>query len=151
MSSTGTNTYNVTVPASQIGKTVTASVSSDGKNMGSTTFRVKKVPDPRAVLGANIRGGKQPKQLLLSNPMIRATMGEDFVYDLHWSVTSFQVVLVVKGMEDAPIACQGGSLNDRAKAAIQKAPAGTVVYFQGIKASSQAGSRTLDDFAVRIR
>ena len=153
--STGAGKYDVSVPESNHGKTVTATVAArvgeSTKTLGSTVFRVKRVPTPRAVLGANIRGGKQPKQLLLSNPMIRATMGEDFVYDLHWSVTSFQVVLVVKGMEDAPIACQGGSLNDRAKAAIQKAPAGTVVYFQGIKASSQAGSRTLDDFAVRIR
>ena len=153
--STGAGKYDVSVPESMVGKTVTATVAArvgeSTKTLGSTVFRVKRVPTPRAVLGANIRGGKQPKQLLLSNPMIRATMGEDFVYDLHWSVTSFQVVLVVKGMEDAPIACQGGSLNDRAKAAIQKAPAGTVVYFQGIKASSQAGSRTLDDFAVRIR
>ena len=152
-SSTGAGKYNVSVPESMVGKTVQATVAArvgeSTKTLGSTTFRVKRVPTPRAALGT-IRGGKQPKQLLLSNPM-RATMGEDFVYDLNWSVTSFQVVLVVKGMEDAPIACQGPQLNERAKAAIQKAPAGTVVYFQGIKASSQAGPRNLDDFAVRIR
>ena len=151
LSSTGTNTYNVTVPASQIGKTVTASVSSDGKNMGSTTFRVKKVPDPRAVLGANIRGGKRAKAEILANPMIRAVMGEDFVYDLKWNVNSFRVVFVSKNMEEPPMACQGGSLSEQVKAKIQKSSSGTVIYFEDIKVSSEAGSRTLDGISVRIR
>ena len=151
LSSTGTNTYNVTVPAAQIGKTVTASVSSDGKSMGSTTFRVKKVPDPRAVLGANIRGGKRAKAEILANPMIRAVMGEDFVYDLKWNVNSFRVVFVSKNMEEPPMACQGGALSEQVKAKIQKATSGTVIYFEDIKVSSEAGSRTLDGISVRIR
>ncbi len=151
MSSTGNNTYNVTVPTTLIGKTVTASVSSDGKNMGSTTFRVKKVPDPRAVLGANIRGGKRPKAEILANPMVRAVMGEDFAFDLKWKVNSFRVVFVSKNIEEPPLACSGGTLSDNVKAKIQKASAGTVIYFQDIKVSSEAGTRTLDEFSVRVR
>ena len=151
LSSTGTNTYNVSVPAGLIGKTVTASVTSDGKNMGSTVFRVKKVPNPRAVLGANIRGGKRAKAELLANPMIRATMGEDFAYDLKWSVNSFRVIFVSKGMEDPAMVCQGGTLSEAVKAKIQKSSANTVIYFTDIKVSSEAGQRTLDEFSVRIR
>ena len=153
--STGGGKFNVSVPASMIGKTVTATVAAkvgeSTKTMGSTVFRVKKVPDPKAVLGAGIRGGKRAKAELLANPVIRATMGDDFVYDLKWSVNSFRVQLVVKGMDEPAIACQGGALSDKAKSAIQKAPAGTVVYFMDIKVSSEAGSRTLDEFSVRIR
>ncbi|MCQ2283867.1 MAG: gliding motility protein GldM [Bacteroidales bacterium] len=155
VSSQGAGKYNVSVPASLIGKTVNATVSAklgeSTKALGSTTFRVKKVPDPRAVLGANIRSGKHAKAELTANPIIRATMGEDFAYDLKWKVTSFRVVFVSKGMEDPPIACQGGTLSDAVKAKISKSSANTVIYFEDIKVSSEAGSRTLDGFSVRIR
>ena len=154
-SSQGGGKFNVSVPASLIGKTVTATVAAkvgeSSKTMGSTTFRVKRVPDPRAVLGANIRGGKRPKAEILANPVIRATMGDDFVYDLKWSVNSYRVILVVKGMEEPAIVCQGGALSEKAKAAIQKASSNTVIYFSDIKVSSEAGSRTLDEFSVRVR
>lgn len=153
--SQGAGKFNVSVPTSLIGKTVQATVAAkvgeSTKTLGQTTFRVKRVPDPRAVLGANIRGGKRAKAEILANPMIRATMGDDFVYDLKWSVNSFRVILVSKGMEEPAIVCQGGHLSDKAKSAIQKASANTVIYFSDIKVSSEAGSRTLDEFSVRVR
>ena len=154
-SSQGGGKFNVTVPASMIGKTVTATVAAkvgeSTKTMGSTTFRVKKVPDPRGVLGAGIRGGKRSKAELLANPMIRATMGEDFVYDLKWTVNSYRVIIINKGIEEPAIVCQGPALSDKAKAAIQKASSNASIYFSDIKVSSEAGSRTLDEFSVRIR
>lgn len=155
LSSQGGGKYNVTVPTSMIGKTVNATVSfkgeGGGKNLGASTFRVKKVPDPRAVLGGNIRSGKRAKAELLSNPVIRAAMNEDFVYDLKWKVNSFRVVFVSKGMEDPAMACQGAALSEAVKAKIQKSSANTVIYFEDIKVSSEAGSRTLEGFSVRIR
>lgn len=155
VSSTAGGKYNINVPVSMIGKSVEATVSfsgeGGGKNLGSTTFRVKKVPDPRAVLGANIRGGKRAKAELLANPMMRAAMSEDFAYDLKWKVNSYRVIFVSKGMEDPAMACQGAVLSDAVKAKIQKSSANTVVYFTDIKVSSEAGTRTLDEFSVRIR
>ncbi len=156
VSSAGGGKYNVTVPSSLIGKTVSATVSAKlgdagSKALGSTTFRVKKVPDPRAVLGANIRSGKRAKAELLANPVIRAAMAEDFAYDLKWKVNSFRVTIVSKGMEEPAIACQGGALSEAVKSKIQKASSNTVIYFEDIKVSSEAGTRTLDGFSVRIR
>jgi gliding motility-associated protein GldM len=152
----GGGKFNVSVPASMIGKTVNATVSAKlgdaaSKNLGATTFRVKRVPDPRAVLGAGIRGGKRAKAELTANPVLRATMGEDFAYDLKWKVNSFRVIFVSKGMEDPAIACQGGALSETVKNKIKKASANTVIYFTDIKVSSEAGTRTLDEFSVRIR
>ncbi|MCQ2277191.1 MAG: gliding motility protein GldM [Bacteroidales bacterium] len=155
LSGQGGGKYNVTVPTSLIGKTVNATVSfkgeGGGKNLGATTFRVKRVPDPKAVLGANIRSGKHAKAELMANPVIRAAMNEDFAYDLKWKVNSFRVVFVSKGMEDPAMACQGAALSDAVKSKIQKSPANTVIYFEDIKVSSEAGSRTLDGFSVRVR
>ena len=65
VSSQGAGKFDVSVPASLIGRTVTATVSAklgeSTKQLGATTFRVKKVPDPRAVLESittNMWGGK---------------------------------------------------------------------------------------------
>ena len=68
-SSTGAGKYNVSVPESMVGKTVQATVAArvgeSTKTLGSTTFRVKRVPTPRAAVGT-IRGGKQPSVLFFS-------------------------------------------------------------------------------------
>ena len=153
--SQGAGKFVLNIPTSLIGMTVQATMAArigeSVKTVGATTFRVKRVPDPKAVLGANIRGGKRTKTDLLANPVLRATMGEDFVYDLKWTVTSFRVIIVSKGMEEPAVVCQGSSLNDKAKTAIQKASSNTVVCFTDIKATSQVGERTLEEFYVRIR
>lgn len=154
-SKTEAGKYNISVPQAMIGKTVEATVSANagGKSqaLGKTTFRVKRVPDPKATIGQNIRGGKRSKSELTSNPFIRAAMGDDFVYDLKWKVNSFQVIFIKKGYEDPPKTCTGGSFSDDVKNQIAKAPAGTTIIFTGIKVSSDAGSRTLDDITVRIK
>lgn len=155
VSKAGSGQYNITVPTSLIGKTVNATVMAaldkTSKTMGGTVFRVKRVPDPVAVLGANIRGGKQAKAVLLANPFIRANMGADFVYDLKWTVNSYRVIFTIKGYDDPAMACSGGSFSNAVRDKIQKAPANTVVTFSDIRVSSPAGSRTLDDITVRIR
>ena len=76
---------------------------------------------------------------------------DDFVYDLKWNVNSYRVIIINKGIEEPAIVCQGAALSDKAKAAIQKASSNASIYFSDIKVSSEAGTRTLDEFSVRIR
>ncbi len=147
--------FNISVPTSLIGKTVEATVSANlgGKTqaMGSTTFRVKRVPDPRATIGANIRGGKRSKNELTANPFIRAAMGDDFAYDLKWTINSYQVIFISKGYEDNPLTCTGATFSEAVKQKIAKSGSGTTIIFTGIKASCEAGQRTLDEITVRIK
>ena len=119
--------------------------------MGSTTFRVKRVPDPRATIGANIRGGKRSKTELTANPFIRAAMGDDFAYDLKWTINSYQVIFISKGYEDNPLTCTGANFSEAVKSKIAKSGSGTTIIFTGIKASCEAGPRTLDEITVRIK
>ena len=152
---TGDGHYDVTVPANLIGKKVTATVTArDGnssKAMGSAEFRVKKVPDPTSYLGANIWGGKRSKSELLANPFISARMGEDFAYDLKWTINSYRLTVISKGIEGAPKACSGGQFDGSVTSAIQSASTGTVLVFSDIKATSIAGQRTLRDITIRIK
>ena len=155
LKATGDGKYDVTVPASLIGKKVTATVTArDGnasKAMGTSEFRVKKVPDPTSYLGANIWGGKRSKSELLANPFISARMGEDFAYDLKWTINSYRLTVISKGIEGAPKACSGGQFDASVTSAIQSAGVGTILVFSDIKATSIAGQRTLRDITVRIK
>ncbi|MBP5662851.1 MAG: gliding motility protein GldM [Bacteroidales bacterium] len=147
--------FNVSVPQTLVGRTVEATVSANtgGKTqaMGSTVFRVKRVPDPRATIGANIRGGKRSKGDLTANPFIRAAMGDDFAYDLKWTINSYQVIFIAKGYEEPPLTCTGANFSEAVKSKIAKSASGTTIIFTGIKASCEAGQRTLDEITVRLK
>ncbi|MDL2309281.1 gliding motility protein GldM [Bacteroidales bacterium OttesenSCG-928-B11] len=147
--------WNAVVPANLVGREVVATVTAnlDGKNqtMGSTKFRVKRVPDPYAVIGADIRGGRKSKQDLLANPALLAKMGEDFVYDLRWKVLSYRVLFVIKGIEEAPIIVNGPAFNDQLRNKINSAPAGTTIFFTDIRVQSPAGDRSLQEISIRLR
>ncbi|MCL2434933.1 MAG: gliding motility protein GldM [Lentimicrobiaceae bacterium] len=155
---TGPGTYNITVPENLVGRTITINILADinGKqqSMGSNLFRVKRVPDPVAVLGGNIKsGGKVAKGELLANPFILADMGTDFVYDLRWTVNSYQVTFIIRGIEEAPLQSTSRHFTDAIKAKINSSPSGTSIYFTDIKASSVAGTgtRTLNNIVVLLR
>jgi len=119
--------------------------------MGTTTFRVKRVPDPECKIGGSIRGGRVTKTDLTVNPFLTAKMGDDFVYDLMWRVTSFRVTFSIRGVEEAPIACQGAAFSENVLAKIRSAPVETTFFFTEIRASSPVGQRGLNDIAIRIR
>lgn len=146
--------WDVTVPVSQIGKEVIATVMAniDGKttNMGTKPFRVKKVPDPKPVIGQNIKGGRQSKADITANALLRADMGEDFVYNLKWDVVSYTAYVSVRGIE-TPFQCNGPRFSQDLVNEIQKASRGTAIFFDNIKVKSAAGERNLDGFSVRIK
>ena len=152
---TGPGRYNVSVPESLVGQTVTintfATVGDKQQAMGSNVFRVKRVPDPVAYLGGSFKGGRISKGELLANPFILASMGQDFVYDLTWAVNSYQVTFIIKGIEDPPVTCTGRNFTEAIKTKITSSPAGTVVYFSDIRASCVAGSRTLNSVTAILR
>ena len=153
---TGPGQYNISVPESLIGQTLTitttANIGDKQQTMGSTVFRVKRVPNPEACLGGTtFKGGRISKAELLANPFILASMGQDFVYDLQWSVNSYQVTFIIKGIEDPPVTCTGRNFSETIKSKISSSPAGTVVYFSDIRASCVAGSRTLNSVAAILR
>ena len=152
---TGPGTFDITVPESLAGKTVTVNVRANagGKStaMGGTVFRVRRVPNPVAKVGGNITGGRVTKGELAANPFVSATMGQDFAYDLKWTVQSYQVIFTVRGMDESPITIQGGAFTEALKTKIRNAAPGTQIWFSGIRATSPAGTRTLTDIIVRIR
>jgi gliding motility-associated protein GldM len=144
---TGPGKYDIRVPDNLASKTVSVNIFAniDGKQqaMGSDVYRIKRVPDPEPKLGAS-KGGKMTKAELLANPFIVASMGTDFVYDLLWTVKSFQVTFIIKGIEDAPMTCNSRSFSEAVISKINSCGTGTVIYFSDIKVTSVAGDRSLN-------
>ena len=154
--SLGGGRYDVTVPQNMAGKTVNVTVSADmggGKtqSMGHTEFRIKPVPEPTASIGSNITSGRQPKDLLLANPLIVARMSPDFNYELRWNVVSYKVTFVKNNVEEAPITVKGGRFPDNVVSKIRSASSGTQMEISEIKVQSIAGARTLKTILVRIK
>lgn len=141
----------VVPPTSMIGRTVEATVSTS-EGSSKMTFRVKKVPDPYAQIGANIFGGKKSKTELSANPMLIAKMSDDFAFDLKWTVKSYTVDVIEKGIIST-IQCSGSRFSNELISKINSAPSGTVFMFQNIKISQpELGDRTMPrDITVRIK
>lgn len=142
---------NVIPPTSMIGRTVEATVTTS-EGSAKMTFRVKKVPDPYAQIGANIFGGKKSKAELAANPMLIAKMSEDFAFDLKWTVQSYSVDVIEKGIITT-INCSGSAFSQQLRDKINGASAGTVFMFSNIKISQpELGTRTMPrDITVRIK
>lgn len=154
--SLGGGRYDVTVPQNMAGKKISVSISADmggGKvqSMGSTEFRIKPVPEPTASIGSNITSGRQPKDLLLANPLIVARMSPDFNYELRWNVISYKVTFVRNNVEEAPITVRGGRFPDNVVSKIRSASSGTQMEISEIRVQSIAGARTLKTILVRIK
>lgn len=152
---TGPGTFNISIPETLIGKTVTVNVKTnqEGKEvtLGSTVFRVKRVPNPFAKVSGSFTEGKVTKEELLAKPFVDATMGQDFAYDLEWIVQTYQVIFMVEGVEEVAMTIQGGAFSEELKARINNAVPGTVIWFSGIRATSPAGTRHLHDIVIRIK
>ena len=144
----------VEVPTSLVGSTIAATVISEQngnkKALSSTVFNVKQLPDPIVTI-ANIKGGKWSKGDILADPIVRAVMDDSFAYDLTWTVNSFRVIIVTKGMEEPAVVCQGNTLSEEAQTRIQKSSANTVVFISAISVSCGDVTKELNGIDFRIR
>jgi gliding motility-associated protein GldM len=140
LTSTGAGKYSVMVTSAS--KTVTVSVMADmaGKmtSMGTSTFRVKRVPDPVPTIG-NSTGGVISKSLLAAAGGIIPVM-KDFDFEgANFVITSFTMTMNVKGdlIEKNAV---GNKLTTEMVTMIKAAANGTKVYLENIKAKGPDGS-----------
>ena len=121
--------------------TINCSANIDGqtKSLGSKKFRVKRVPDPRAVIGTgdNKTGGVIAKNSLI-NQIVRAEM-ENFDFDLKFQIVQFTVSATVKGFTQSQES-RSSSFTAAQKQIISQVPANGKVYIEDIKAKGPDGS-----------
>lgn len=139
--------------------TVTANMDGHSVTMASTTFRVRKLPDPTPFIAfkdasGNVdhyRGGKPfKKALLLASEGLQAAI-DDGLLDTPFTVEGFETVFFDSSGNAMPEVSQGASFSPRQKQQFQRLSRGKRFYISKIRAKGPDGiSRDLSPMEVII-
>jgi len=144
--------YNIKVNGSQ--KLVKVNVTAAGKNMGTTSFRVRSVPPPSMQIGG-IKASTSYvlKSQLCAQTAILAYLGSDFAYDLRWNVLKYTFILSPKSGPAKMINVTGNQLTAEIKSVICNAKPGDKIIIEQAKAKdSQYGiTRDLNPIIITVR
>jgi gliding motility-associated protein GldM len=112
--------------------TVSAKINGKVRRIGSKEFRIKRVPDPIAMV-AGMKEGKISKNLLKAQQAVFAEMGDDFDFDLEFRVTGFTVSTIKGGyLQDAR--SKNNRFTQEQKDLINSVGRGGRVFFEGVRA-----------------
>ena len=135
LTKTGNGTYTAKPDASQKEATisVTANINGENKNMGSKTFRLKKVPDPFIEwAGKKAIDTKVTKGDAAGGMKLYAKMDPEFIFDgVKYNIKKFKLGLL-SGNNYVEKDGVGDALNADMKTAIGNAKAGTMISFFNI-------------------
>ena len=127
--------------------TVTANMDGHQVTMASTTFRVRKLPDPTPFIAFtdaqgnpdHYRGGKPfAKSLLLASPGLSAAI-DDGLLDTPFEVLSFETVFFDSSGNAMPEVSAGAQFSTRQKAQFQRLGRGKRFFISRIKAKGPDG------------
>ena len=139
--------------------TVTANMDGRNVNVASSTFRIRKLPDPTAFIAFTdasgnpgaYKGGKPfAKAQLMAAPGLEAAI-DDGLIDTKFNVTSFQTIFFDSMGNAMPENSDGASFSSRQKQRFQNLQRGKRFYISNIKAIGPDGiTRDLSPVEVII-
>jgi gliding motility-associated protein GldM len=130
--------------------TVFAEIDGQRRNMGTRTFRIKRVPPPlpsvQGVVGRNVE-----KNVLAAALAMQAQMPPDFDFDMRFRVTAFTVSATIGGFLQEQ-ASNNQMFTEEQKRLINNLRVGQVVNITNIKAVGPDGNTVdLNDLVLRIQ
>lgn len=131
--------------------TISATADVDGEilNLGSSEFRVKRVPSPVAEI-AGKTGGNIDKNTLLAAGAIIPSM-KDFDFDLYFEVTSFTFATIVNG-DWIPKNVRGNIFTTEITNVIKNSKRNQKIFFENIQAKGPDGTiRSLSPINLEIQ
>ena len=132
--------------------TATVTVSGEvgpGKTMtlGSTLFRVKRIPDPKPMFAGKSGGNTSAANLRAQNAIFAKLEG--FEFDAKFNVTRFSLVVVRPRSDAVLLSTTGNQLSSGMRAAMANVTPGTTVVFKDIIAVGPDGTqRGLDPIVI---
>jgi gliding motility-associated protein GldM len=145
----GNGKYIVTVSAGPPNTTINVVADIGGKptSMGSSLFRIKKVPNPVPKIGG-ISAGVASKSVLMAAKTIVPVM-ENFDFELFFKVISFTMTMNISGdlIEENAV---GNTLTSTMITKIKNAKTGTKIYLENIKAFGAGETRLLPLISLRL-
>jgi gliding motility-associated protein GldM len=145
--SNGAFTANVKTPG-----TVHITVSGEagaGKTqmLGTSEFRVKRIPDPKAVFAGKSSGGVAAGNIKAQDKVFAKL--ENFEFDAKFNVTRFTLWIIKPRQDAIQITTQGADLSGAMKSAMATVTPGTRVIFANIIAVGPDGAqRGLEDISL---
>ncbi len=144
-------TYNAEVSSgSEAVVSVTADINGKRQPMGSFKFRLKNVPDPVANFA-----GKNPSDNTAKKSELTAALGviadlKDFVYDLTYPVTAFDITVIMGG-DTKTLHSGSNRLTADQKSLLQQVRKNQTVIVENIRAKAPDGSvRKLGTISLRV-
>lgn len=129
--------------------TVYADINGERRLIGSTDWRVKRVPDPVAQV-AGQSGGDIRKEVLRIQDGVLAVL-EDFDFEFKYTVTQFTVETSAGGFTNRYVSRSNRFTNEQ-KQALDRANLNSIVYIGDIKAVGDDGTtRDLDPISFKIK
>lgn len=115
--------------------------------LGVTEFRVKRIPDPKAMF-AGKSGGSTSAANIRGQDRLFARL-ENFEFDAKFNVTRFSLLLAKPRQDVIKVTSTGGTVSPQMRAALNTVTPGTKVIFTDIVAVGPDGSqRGLDDIVI---
>jgi gliding motility-associated protein GldM len=129
---------------------VYANISGARKLVGTTNWRVKKVPDPVAQV-AGLSGGDIRKERLQVEDGIMAVL-EDFDFNFKYKVTEFEIQTTIAGGYIDRKISKSNRFTPEQKEQLRRVQPESIVYISNIKAVGDDGSsRDLDPVSFKVR
>jgi len=134
------NQWIVEVPKKAKKAVISATTVLDGKtyNLGSSEFRVKRVPDPIATI-AGMTGGKISRNQLLAAGAIIPEM-KGFEFDLYFKIVSYSFTTLING-DFVTLKAKGNSFTPEIKKRIRNSKRKQKFLFENIQAIGPDGSK----------
>jgi gliding motility-associated protein GldM len=146
--SNGKYTVNVTSAGSVAKVNVSANIDGKVQNIGSSDFRVKRIPDPKAKF-AGKTGGSISSVIIKGQASIFAIL-DQFDFDAKFDVTRFSLVIARPRADVVVLQATGNTFSPQMRAAIAAVTPGTRVIFDDIVAVGPDGTqRQLDPMAFK--
>ncbi len=140
--------YEVTVNSPGDATVTVSGEISPGKTqvLGSTLFRIKRIPDPMPQFAGKSSGGTSSANLKGQDKLFAKL--ENFYFDIKFDVTRF-TMYIMKPRQDAIILNSSSSeLTPAMKSALSTIGPGTKVIFSNIMATGPGGQRGLNDIIL---
>ncbi len=146
--SNGKYTVNVSSPGTTAKVNVAANIGGRVQNIGSSDFRVKRIPDPKAKFSGKT-GGSLSSVIIKSQNSIFAIL-EQFDFDAKFNVTRFSLVIARPRADVVVLQTTGNSFSAQMRAAVAAVTPGTRVIFDDIVAVGPDGTqRQLDPMVFK--
>ncbi|MXV17583.1 gliding motility protein GldM [Hufsiella ginkgonis] len=139
--SSGKYSVNVTSPGSKVSVIVSANIGGKVQQIGSSEFRVKRIPDPIAKW-AGKTGGAMAAAAIRSQSKLFAVL-ENFDFAASFNVTRFTMLVIPTRGDVVKETTSGNTLNPKMQAALAKVTPGFRVIFDDIVAVGPDGSQRL--------